>query len=578
MTRHIGAGLKSIAVANYGVKKIRDNLGPAADLQESMIDVRMSLMRSGKDAATLDRELKAVRDTAVDLQKLTPFSAMDVVRAERELLNSGLEFRDVVGKGAARAALTLATITSSSTEAATDAMLNVGIPYHLKSNQYGEVADVIQRHVMSGRMKLPDLNAALPYVAPVAKAMHEPWEDMLTGLAVLGEQGHLGSTGGTYLKDFYERLTTSSRIARRYMHAANQELIREGKAPLEFWDKHGEKLPTHRIIQNLRASIGTLNTHTKTALLQKIFGEQGGLGALGLMNEGAGSWEFIKEKMPQLASSEDKLAERLKGLNTSLTSLVGTHKTALANLFDPMLKPLTKAVQLTNELVDGVGKLAANHPKVTAAGDLLLASGVAAVGGYGLYRLGGGLAAGRRVLGKVGGLRGLLSTGLGVAEGKALEKAAGVTPVFVTNWPAGFGGGAAATAAQTAAETVAASAGASRLAKLLPWLRRGGVVAGSLAMSAPVEVIGAGMAGYAAGSYLEKRFIKGAIGEALYDFMHGEERHEPGRTPQKNDIKIDLTVDSQGRVIGRTNDLNTQVDLRKRGAFFDDALLGVPSL
>ena len=71
-------------------------------------------------------------------------------------------------------------------------MLSIGIPYHLKASEYGDVADVIQKHVMSGRMKLPDLNAALPFIAPVAKNFKVPWDDMLTGLAVPGEQGQLG--------------------------------------------------------------------------------------------------------------------------------------------------------------------------------------------------------------------------------------------------------------------------------------------------------------------------------------------------------------------------------------------------
>ena len=113
MERHATRGLKAIAVANYTVNKMKPGVAAAADLQDSMIDVRMSLLRSGKDAATLNKELGQVRKTAIDLQKLTPFSAVDVVHQEKELLNSGLEFKDVVGNGAARAAMLLATITKT---------------------------------------------------------------------------------------------------------------------------------------------------------------------------------------------------------------------------------------------------------------------------------------------------------------------------------------------------------------------------------------------------------------------------------------------------------------------------------
>jgi TP901 family phage tail tape measure protein len=432
MTRHIGSAMKNIAVANYAVHKIGAGVKPAADLQESLIDVRMSLMRSGKDAAVLNAELGKVRSTAVDLQKITPFSAQDVVEVQKEFLNSGLEFEKVIGNGATRAAMMLATITKETPKAASDAMLNIGIPYHLKSNEYGQVADVIQRHAMSGRMKLPALNAALPYVAPVAKNFKVPWHDLLTGLAVLGEQGQLGSMAGTHLKDFYGRLTGASRISRRYMSAVNQDLVRKGHSPMEFWDKQGEMKPTQDLIKTMRDSLGNYNTKNRMLILEKIFGEQGGLAAMALMSKGTGSWEFIKEKVEEVAGAEDKMNERLKGFNANVIALGGTAKTTLATMFDPMLAPLTLVTQKMNDIVDGVGKLAEAHPVLTTTTNALLASTAAYFGIKGATSLIKGGVAGAKVL---SGLKGLTGTGLGIAEGKMVQAATGVTPVFVTNWP-----------------------------------------------------------------------------------------------------------------------------------------------
>lgn len=556
MTTHITRGLKAIAVVNFGLEKLKPGVAAAADLQDNLIDVRMSLMRSGKDAATLNRELVAIRSTAVDLQKITPFSASDVVKVQKELLNSGLDFNEVVGKGATRAAMMLATITKESPQAAAAAMLSVGIPYHLKSSEYGDVSDTIQRHVMSGRMKLPDLNAALPYVASVTKAFKVPWHDMLTGLAVLGEQGVVGSMAGTHLKDFYGRLTGASRISRRVLSTVNQDLSSKGKAPLEFWDKQGELLPTHQLIKNMRSSLGSYNTKQRMFILEKIFGEQGGDAALKLMSTGTGSWEFIKEKVDAVASAEDKVNERLKGFTANVTALGGTTKTTLATLFDPMLGPLTAATKMANDLVDAVGKLGDKHPALAKTVSYGLSAAVGAAGVYGLWNLGKGALAARRVWKGVGGLSGFLNAGkngLGIAAGiPGAASMMGVQQVFVTNWPIGG---------------IAAGSGLSpvsrEFSKALPWAAIGGGVA-----------LTAAAAGIPLSMWYSDRAKENGWGSQTWS--HNSREYEVmgiGGREVKNDIKIDLQIDSNGRVFSRSDSLNTNISTMRRGNFFGDMLV-----
>ncbi|GFO61174.1 hypothetical protein GMST_34990 [Geomonas silvestris] len=556
MERHATRGLKALAIANYTVNKMKPGVGAAADLQESMIDVRMSLLRSGKDANTLGRELQQVRSTAVDLQKITPFSAVDVVNTQRELMTSGVEFQDVIGKGAARAAMVLATITKTAPETTAGIMLGVGVPYHLKGKDYGELSDEIQKHVMSGRMKMPQLEAALPYAAPYTNAYGVPWKDMLTGLAVLGEQGQLGSHAGVGLKDFYERLTGATRISKRYMAAMNRDLARKGKAPLEFWDKSGELLPTHEIIKSLRSSLGSYNRKMRLTLLQKIFGEQGGLAALNLMPTGTGSWEFVKGKVLEVASAEDKMTERLKGFSATVTALGGTSKTTLATIFDPMLAPMTEVLKDLNEIVAKIGEINEAHPSLAKTTSYGLAGISGVLGGYGLYNL---VKAGKFGSKVFKGLRGtsFASLGVGLAEGKAVEAATGVTPVFVTNWPGSFSDlGVSGPGPAANAETVKTAG------RILPWLNKMGIY--SLAT----------IPAYYTGSYLDK--LSGGSGEFNAD-QHPDNWsfRAPWKKEEKNDIHIDLQIDSAGRVNSRTSSINTRITMIPRGDFFS-AMTTVP--
>lgn len=579
MNAHITKGLQGVAVSLYGVRQLAKGIAPAADLQESMIDVHMSLMRSGKSTKVLNAELAKVRATAVELQKITPFSAQDVVDVQKELLNSGLEFEKVVGRGATRAAVMLATITKETPQAAADAMLNIGIPYDLKSDEYTKVADVIQRHVMSGRMKLPDLNTNLKYVTGVAKNMKVPWDDLLTGMAVLGEQG-MAQNSGIEMKDFLVRMTGSSREERRIQAALNQYLKSQGKAPLKFWDDAGKLKQMHTIIKEMRVAFSGMSDEKKSFVLQKIFEQRGNLAAIALMKEGTGSWEFIKEKVEAVASAEDKMNERLKGFNANVTALGGTTKTTLATLFDPMLGGLTEVTKKLNDMVDLVGQLAAKHPDLTKSANYMAGGAVVAAGGYGLYHLLKGGIAGGRVLKGIGGIKGLLKgaggTALGVAEGKAIQAATGVQPVFITNWPGGFASGA-----NTVAEVAAGAAGGSVLKKMavkagilasgvMPWVAgRGLPVAAMTAASAG--------GGYLVGTGINQGLGKlsgmlsngqyggdGWLGSRAYDLFHPDQGRET-----KNDINLSIAIDGNNRVVTQTSDPNThtRINTMRRGSF-----------
>lgn len=85
---------------------------------------------------------------------------------------------------------------------------------------------------------------------------------------------------------------------------------------------------------------------------------------------------------------------------------------------------------------------------------------------------------------------------------------------------------------------------------------------GALAVRNPASVTGAALGGYAIGTWIERRFIKGAIGEALYDLLHPEERQE-----KKTDIKLNLNIDANGRASSTTG-MNTTVTVLPRGSFF----------
>ena len=595
MTSSITKGLKGIAAASYVAHQSMGGIHAAGDLQEAMIDVKMSLMTSGKAAATLNDELSQVRSTAIDVAKVTPFSGVDVAGIENTLLKAGLSIKDIVAKGgAAWSATALATITKQDPELTSETLSTTSAAFGIHGNEFRNLSDQMQRLAMNSEEKMPDLQEGLKYVAGTAHNMRISWQDTITALGVLGQQSLKGSLGGTSLNEFLRRLTGASRIARRDMAETNSVLRAQGKDPLEFWDKKGTLKSLPDIINNLRKSMSGFTDKEKMFHMEKIFGDEGMRAALALMKEHEGSWEEVVEKMANAADIETKLKERLGGFNASLVTLATTAKTTLASLFDPMLKPLSMMNDLLTDAVGNIGELAEKHKSIAQVTSGSIAAVALGAGVYGAYHLRKGVAAGARVLRGMGGLPGLLKgvarTGVGIEEGKVLQATTGVTPVFVTNWPGsavtslskgilpdiaaggalktmGTEAAAAATGLGGLALTFGAAAGAGiALGNGINWLiGKGGPLD---TLSNTINRIGGGK-DYAGNPLYNKR---DSHYEIDWDYFWKGRYGEDKKPEVKNYVELHIGLDANGRTAVLSKDPNTTVSINsmKRGDLFHE--------
>lgn len=582
MTNHISKGLKAIAVANYGFDKLKPGIAAASDLQEATLDVKMNLMESGQNAGDLARQLTVVRNTADKIQKQMPFGSKEVMGIENVLLKAGLSMKDVTAEGgAAWASAALATISKEAPQAMGEGLIAMASPFNVKGGQFGEMADFLQKVDQASVTNIPELVEGMKYVSGTAANMKVSWQDTLHAMGAMSQQGLKGSMAGTSLNDFLIRMVGTSRIERKTIAALNQELARTGKAPLEFFDKSGKLKALPAIINNIRTSLSGLTDKNRMFVLQKIFGEQGARAAFALIHEGAGSWEEVGQGIAKAAGMQAKLNTRLEGFAANMKSLGGTTATTLANLFNPMLQPLTIMSQKANEVVDAVGKLAAKHSTLTATGNAILGVGLGAAAGYGVYNLVKGGMAGKRVLSALG-MRGIFGslggTAMGIAEGKAVQAATGVQAVFVTN----AAEIARATGGGSTIEKTAGGIGLAAMSRKFWGYATNPVAKGASYL--PMLASRAGLVGlsfgggYALGSGINYGLNSmtsymsggkyGSVGEQLYDRFH------PEAGAPKRDIKIDIAIDGNGRIVSRSNEMNSNITTMKRGSFFDGMMTG----
>ncbi len=475
MVVSLNRGVKALAVTGYVVAKLRPGVNAAAELQGEMIGLRAELSGANTDAAELAKHMTEVRKTAFSVQAKTPFDIGQIVALEKELVKAGARIQDVIGeKGAAAAAAALATYEKMEPVLAGTALIGIGTPFKIAADGYADLADQISRAASASTVGASEIADSARYAAGPLASLGRSTNEMLALVAVMAQVGVTGSMAGTSLKNFF-------------LQAAKQDVLK---------DANGKLKSTAEIIDILRKRTEGMGDAQKNTLLTKIFGEQGLPVALALLNTGKGSFEDIVRSMRDALPLSEKLRLQMEGFGRQLDSLSGTSKSALAILFEPALAPLTALIAKTNEWVAALGKAAMENERigqaVTYGAGGIVAAGVA----YGVGKILQGGAAGLRVMKGLKGIGGLAG---GIATGKAVEAATGVTPVFVTNWPAGGmptlpGMGVGTTAGKSAWKLLGKAGG----------------------------VLGVGMAGYGIGTLINKTLIEGTEAGRRFQQVLGE--------------------------------------------------------
>ena len=266
------------------------------------------------------------------------------------------------------------------------------------------------------------------------------------------------------------------------------------------------------------------------------------------INEGAG---IINRELPDAINNAVDQTDRLKA--------------SLREAADAFVQPFNEGI------AEGIKKLLDKKEEggLDMSGKELVSAGATALGvGYLGYKLTGEPL--KKLIGRLG------STGAGIAEGKAIEYATGVTPVFVTNWPGTMDSlNPSSSDARKRAEDLFKKPGIS---SKLPFLAAGGMLVGI------TTAIGGGSYLYlnqgGPDAYAKAKPLISAAGPAgmfaqgIFDFTALLSGYfDKFENPEvKNDIKLSVTVDQVGRVITKSSDPNTRLSVDLNRGTWDNPL------
>ncbi|WP_171016272.1 phage tail tape measure protein [Pseudomonas sp. F(2018)] len=474
----------------------------------AQLGIGVSAVALGVQSARLDKDLKQLQLTA-------GATADQASRLRRELmgaqiatgqgadeLKAGVDALIAGGLSMAEATATVdpmaqtLAVAKTNADALAKAMGVASKQFDIDLSQTEQARLLLDKMVVAGRAgnaeleNLPDIFARVGGSARSSNLSLEQTLALVETLSLVEPNAERLAT----LTDSTLRVFTNSKYMRDAQKATG----------IKFFDSEGSRRDALGVIQEIQGKYSKLGSdQDRFKFISKAFGNtdldtQRGLKAL----LDGDSLNKLDEVFTQVSGASGTIARDLPEAIGNAVDQTGRLKGALREAADGFAQPI-------NDTLSGLIKWSLDSKQnggLDLSGtEIIGGSAAAALGLFGAARYGGKAIKG--LAGKLGG------TAAGVATGKALEEAAGVTPVYVVNMPDSLGG----------LSPVDAIAGKGNGGKLLAGASRFGLPA--------LAVAGAGAAGYGVGTVANAGIDAGlsklhgeetSLGSLLYAMLNGE--------------------------------------------------------
>lgn len=429
----------------------------------------------------------------------------------------------------------------------------------------GKALEILDRMTVAGRLgnaELEDLSGIFSTIGGDAKEAGMGFDKTLAFVE-----------GLSFVRKEPERLATLASSTLRVFTNMRYMASAQKATGIQFFASDGSRRDPLAVLSDIKQKYDTLKTDAQRAkFINAAFGKADLDTIKGIRTLLTGdALSRLGRFEAEIARAGGTLKNDFSEATRNLIDQSGMLKNDLREAADGFAKPINETL---GHFIQFVRDKKENGGWGLDGKDMIL-GGAGLLGGTALLARYGGKAFGG-LAGKF--LKGSGSLAAGVAQGKMVEAATGVAPVFVTNWPAGGIGSAGGGIAEGLTEAAVSKGGwlkglksiggklAGRLSGLGAVL--GGTVGSAGLLTTAGGVAAAGAGGYAIGAVLEKYLVggissllsngkysgSGAIGDMIYDAIHGTDQE------RINKIEVSLAVDRENRLMAKTTSRNTSID------------------
>lgn len=492
-----------------GIKGQMASLGIAVGagaLVKQSAGLDKSLMQTKQTAQATVEQAKNLRGELFRMSKETGQGLESLQGGFDNLVQSGLDWeKSLATIDAINPAM---AVTSASADVLASGLTVAAQAFDFDLSKPGLAVDLLDKMVVAGRLgkaELENLSAIFSRVGDSAKSANLSFDETLGFIEQL-----------SLSEDNPERLATLADSTLRLFTNENYKQEAQKNLGIDFYNKDGSSKRALQVLSDIQEKYKTLKTdRQRAAFIQAGFGKTDLDTKKGLIKLlGEGRLQNIDAMVEQIDKSGGAIARDLPDAINNAIDQTGRLKSSLREAADEFAQPVNKTI---SEAI----KFGMSKDGLDLSGKEMIVGGTALVAGTALAARYGG-----KGLSKLGGK--LFGTAGGVATGKALEEAAGVTPVFVVNMPSGgFGGdlpGLPGKAGGVASKLPKVLGGARVATAALFGAESLGTIssmgAGALG-TAGLYLGAAGAAGYGVGTVIHKTVFEGnEVDEQLGRFLN----------------------------------------------------------
>lgn len=327
---------------NASVSGFEDSFGNISDIGLQLVqgmydaykysaEVHNQIFLTSKIAGANYKQSKDLMDKALEVNRQTPLSAMDVASGERFLAmagNSAEAIQDMIEPAAQLASIFSSPLGGKGGVA--DMMTNIMAGFGIHSSRASEAADDIFTAVTSANMSLDDLMATVRYSVADMRAAGVGLQELAAAAGALGDVGIQGTMAGTSLGNMVRYLNLTLAGQKKYGIDTLTDL---GLSVDDFYDKatgkfkglHNAMLKFYEVYHNLTPLERTQDFYNMLG----VRGMRGMIPILEAMEQSGDKMGMILEKMQNNSGVVD---QTMKEYNKTNRGVIEAFESSMENL------------------------------------------------------------------------------------------------------------------------------------------------------------------------------------------------------------------------------------------------------
>lgn len=340
-------------LASTSVEFLKSSIDEGMSFDAAMGQVGATLLKTRDDfdstKVSIDGFNGSLRELAQKLGAETKFTATQVAQGFNYMALAGYDAQtsaEMVGNVlnlAAAGAMDLATASDQ----VTDAQTALGISIE----NMPEMIDQMAKAASSSNTSVLQLGDALLAIGATGRMIKKngstDYNELITALGVLANNGIKASEGGNDLRRILTRLTSPTQDATKWFD----------RFGFSMYDSKGEMKDFSDNIIELGQSLNQLTDQERTQAVTDIFGQYALAGANALLNTSAEQWEQLSEKIRDSKNAAKEMAEiQLQTLPGQLTLLESAVSGIKINVFDKLANITKDFVKILSESLTNVSE------------------------------------------------------------------------------------------------------------------------------------------------------------------------------------------------------------------------------